>query len=260
MRIIKRVVIWIIIIFSLLASGIYTLLYNKYFPPILMYHNITGHDTSSKLSVSPDSFERQIRFIARHYNSVTVLQLAEMVKSKSRLPKATIAVTFDDGYENNYTNAFPILKKYNVKATIFLIVDKIARPGYLNLAQIKEMNESGLIDFGSHTISHANLTEIQDNDAWQEIYYSKTKLENMLGWEIKVFSYPGGGFNHKIKEMVKKAGYICAVATAPGEKFPNDNIYSLKRVRVSRSSDNLWVFWLYSSGYYTWIKEMRDEE
>ena len=260
MNVIRKTIFILIITLFVLITGAVVFLSERYTPPILMYHNLDNEFMRSKLSVSPESFDKQMRFISRHYNPVSLKELAAMVKNKEKIPKGTIAITFDDGYENNYTSGYPVLKKYRIKATIFLIVDKINTPGYLTEEQIKEMHQSGLVDFGAHTLTHPYLTEIPKLRLKQEIYDSKKKLEEMFGWEYEVFAYPGGRFNQNAKEMVEEAGYFAAVATSPGEKFPNDDIYALKRVRISRSSDNSWVFWLYSSGEYIWIKEMRDEE
>lgn len=256
----KGLIAGLIAIFALVFLGAYLLLKDKYVPPILMYHKVDQDYQVSKLSVSPESFEREMEFISRHYNCISLRKLAILIKNKQPVPPHTVVITFDDGYENNYTNAFPILKKYNLKATIFLILEKIGQEGYLSWEQIKEMQRSGLIDFGSHTISHQNLTRIPLEVAWQEIYQSKHLLQELTGVEVEVFAYPAGGFNQQIKELVQQAGYLAAVATSPGERYPSDDIYALKRVRISRTSSNPWVFWLYSSGYYTWIKEMRDEE
>ena len=89
---------------------------------------------------------------------------------------------------------------------------------------------------------------------------NKDVFEKLTGREEIVFSYPVGGFNEEIRGLVKEAGYIGACATNPGRNYPKDDIYALKRVRISRTSDSLFVFWIETSGFYTWVKELRDED
>ncbi len=257
---IKRILIVDIAIFFVLSIIVFFFFSTKYVPPVLMYHSIDCNHMSSKLSVSPQDFEKHIEFISKNYNPLRLIDISKKIKEKEKISRGDIAITFDDGYENNYTCAFPILKKFNVPATIFLIFDKIGQEGYLKKEQIIEMKESGLIDFGSHTLSHKFLTDYDLDTARKEIFDSKIKLENMFNWDFDIFAYPGGRFNSEIRALAEEAGYYAAYATSPGEKFDNDDMYALKRVRVSRSSHNPLVFWLYSSGDYTWIKEWRDED
>lgn len=252
---------FVIIVFFFLSLPIFGWLFlrTKYVPPILMYHKIDYNYMQSKLSVSPESFERQMRLLSKKYK---VLPLEKMVKliAEGKREKKVVAITFDDGYENNYLYAYPILLKYEIPATIFVTVNYIGKQSYLSWDQIKEMQNSGLIEIGSHTINHVNLKELSLKELRKEIFESKKILEARLGNKIKFISYPGGAFDERVKKMVKLAGYQAGFTTDPGEKFPNDDIFALKRVRISRSSDNLLVFRIYTSGYYTWIKEMRDED
>jgi peptidoglycan/xylan/chitin deacetylase (PgdA/CDA1 family) len=227
-----------------------------------MYHSIDEKHKETKLSVSPRDFERQMAFL--HSHEYEVVRLEDLVKAKEAgIPIApqTVAITFDDGYENNYTCAFPVLKRYQFPATIFVATNNIGKPGFLNEQQITEMADSGIISIGSHTLNHVYLPSITDEEQLRrEIFESKQRLEELTGQKEIVFSYPVGGFTPRIRQLVREAGYLGACATNPGKNCPNDDIYALKRVRISRTSENMLVFWIESSGYYTFIKEMRDED
>jgi len=235
---------------------------SKYVVPILMYHSIDEKAAETKLSVLPENFARQMRFLNdRNYNVVTLKELVDIIRSKKKFPPKTVAITFDDGYENNYLEAFPVIKKYGIPITIFMVINNIGKKGYLSLDQIKEMTASGLVAVDSHTLTHSYLPKIKDKDKLaDEIYISKIEIEDMTGRRNLFFSYPLGGFNKEIRYMVKAAGYYGACATNPGGKYPRNDIYALKRIRISRTSDSMFVFWIEASGYYTFIKEIRDEE
>lgn len=232
-----------------------------YVVPVLMYHNIDEHYKESKLSVSLQSFERQMRFLReRRYNIVSLGKLVDLLSSKRPIPYKTIAVTFDDGYNNNYTAAFPVLKKYDIPACIFVVADKIGRVGYLNWRDLEEMSRDN-IDIGSHTLSGGYLPDIKDvSRLKREIFESRCMLKSRIPQAGDFFAYPSGGFDKEIRQIVIDTGYKGACATNPGRTYSKKDIYALKRLRISRTSDNLFVFWIESSGFYTWIKEHRDED
>jgi peptidoglycan/xylan/chitin deacetylase (PgdA/CDA1 family) len=217
-----------------------------------------------RLIVSPRAFERQMRFLKEHhYNIVPLETLAFLIRDKKKIPPKTIAITFDDGNKDNYTNAFPILKKYVLPATMFIIVDEVGRPqgDRLSWDEIKVMRDSGLITFGSHSLRAEPLINIKsEEDLRKNIFDSKKILEEKLGCPVNAFSYPEGRFNDHIRKLVIDAGYKLAVTTNPGKKFPSDDIFALKRLRISSSSDNLFVFWIETSGFYTFLKEHRDKD
>ena len=253
--------IFIIIAAAILVGGI-LFLRAQYVAPVLMYHSVDEKAQETKLSVCPASFGRQMKFLSqRNYNVVTLQELVDTIKKGGGFPSKTVAITFDDGYENNYTCVFPLVKKYNIPVTIFVVMDNVGREGYLSWRQIREMAESGLVSVGSHTFNHAYLPEISDKGRLRmEIFKSKQLLQMLTGQENIFFSYPLGGFNGEIRKLVIEAGYTGACATNPGGRYPDNDIYAIKRVRVSRTSDNLFVFWIESSGYYTFVKEIRDED
>ena len=236
-----------------------------YVPVIIMYHSVGPGNTTppnygEKLNVSTRVFEKQMKFLSDHdYNVISFVEFVNRVKRNERIPHKTLAITFDDGLKNNFTNAYPILKKYNFPATIFVTTDFIGKKNFLTLEDIKIMQTSN-ITIGSHTISHTVLPWMKDENIRKEVFGSKKILEELTGKRINLFSYPLGKFSDKTEEIVKDAGYIGAVTTSPGRKKPNDNIYALKRIRISMSSENLAVFWIETSGYYTFVKEVRDED
>lgn len=124
-------------------------LFNKRGIPCIMYHNI-----SNDKGVSPKEFEKHLELIQKNYT----FKFEEFEKLNNKLPKNSILLTFDDGYADNYHNAFPLLKKYNMKATIFLNTAYINKETfYMNWEQVKEMYESGLVDFQLHTHSHFSV-------------------------------------------------------------------------------------------------------
>ena len=256
----RRLYKYAALIIAILVAA-YMFLKSIYVVPIVMYHNIDEHDRGSRLSVSPTTFERQMRFLKdARYNIVPLETLIELMRLGHPIPYNTIAVTFDDGFENNYTTAFPVLKRYNIPATIFVVVDKIGTPGYLNWQQLQEMSRHG-IDIGSHTLCHAFLPEIKDpQQVRRELILSRKKIKERLPAGADTFAYCGGGFNEKVRQAVIDAGYKGACATNPGKRYPADDIYALKRLRISRTSDNLFIFWIQTNGLYTFIKEHRDED
>ena len=248
----------IISITSIAAISIVAFVFLKtaYVAPVLMYHSIDYNDKATKLSANPESFGAQMEFLHKHkYNVMTLENLAAYIKDKKIIPPKTVVITFDDGFYNNYECAYPILKKYNMPAAIFIIVSKIGSPGYLGWKEIKEMSDSGLITIGSHTISHKWLPAMGTKNLKSELAESKAILEEHIGKPVKALCYPIGAHNDRVEREAKLAGYICAVATNPGRFSPNDDLYSIKRIKISRTSDNLLVFWFETSGYYTWVKE-----
>lgn len=232
----------------------------QYVIPILMYHHIDENSKISKLSVAPESFQRQMEFLYKHrYNVVALEKIVDLIKRRERIPPKTLAISFDDGYKDNYTYGFPVLKKYGFPATIFVVVNHIGKNGNLSWDEAMEMSKCG-ISIGSHGMSHSWLPDMNEERLKNEIANSKKILESKLNKEVSLYSYPGGGFNDKVKEIVKEAGYKGACATNPGKRHPKYDPYALKRLRISKTSDNLFVFWIETSGYYTWIKEHRDED
>ncbi|MCM8797458.1 MAG: polysaccharide deacetylase family protein [Candidatus Omnitrophica bacterium] len=250
----------IIIIFALCANF---LLKKAYVVPILMYHSINTvcHPGLEKLTVKPDTFDRQMNFLkSQGYNVVSLEKLVAMIKDKRNIPWRTVAITFDDGYADVYRYAFPILKKYNLPATAFIIIDEVGRSegDRLSWEQIRQMQRSGIFSIGSHAFGHEPLINIDKPEELQrQIVVSKKFLEEKLGQEVELFSYPEGFFNAKIVDLVKQAGYLGAVATNPGRKYPNNDVFILKRIRISETARNMVVFAIKTSGFYTFIKETR---
>lgn len=232
----------------------------KYVVPIVMYHSVNpGAMPENRLAISTATFEHQMHFLKyHHYNVLPLESLATLIKERKKIPSKTISITFDDGYKDNYIYAFPILKKYHLPATVFIITDEVGRADRLSWDQIKAMQDSGIITFGSHTLGPEPLINIKsEQDLKKQIFDSKKILEEKLGRPISAFSYPEGRFNNRIKQLVMTAGYKLAVVTNPGKEFANDDIFALKRLRISANSNNLFVFWIETGGYYNFIREYR---
>jgi len=138
----------------------------------------------------------------------------------------------DDGYEDFYTDAFPLLKKYNIKSTIYVVNNFIGKKNYMTESQIREILESNLVELGSHSIKHQKLTLMPIAAARKEITDSKEKLEKRFNVKIETFAYPYGTSSPELIDMVKEASYSAAVSVVKGIDQSNGNLFFLSRVRA----------------------------
>lgn len=252
-----------IIMFLLLAAALTlyfggrSFLERCYYPPVLMYHSIDDQWRRTKLSVSPEQFRAQMRFLReKKYDVIPLERLADMIKDGKRLPHNIVAVTFDDGNLNNYTNAFPVLKQYKIPATVFVVSDWIGKPDHLSATQIKEMSAEG-IDFGSHTKTHPYMEPRTKDELRTEIIESKKVIEAVTGKPVVTFCFPYGGKNEYARGVLKEAGFKAAFVVMPRDNSIKLDLYQLKRIKVSPGPFNLLQLRVKVSGYYTWFKAHR---
>lgn len=216
-----------------------------------MYHHIRPipetPDGPDPFSVSPEQFEKQLLFLKN--NGYTVVHEKEVVHAyqtgKSTVKKPVL-LTFDDGHTDNYTTLFPLLKKYQTPALIFLITDNIGTPGYLTWEQVQEMQQSGLISFGSHTCTHRRLRSLSNEEIEQEVTKSRQMLEEKLRAPVYSFCYPfgAGGFDKRVRPRVLQAGYLLDFSTKKGiNPWPWKGKSSLLRA-FPRGGENLWEYHL----------------
>ncbi|TSA45345.1 polysaccharide deacetylase family protein [bacterium] len=210
--------------------------------PVMMYHyirDIANPDSDRlgyNLSVSPALFEKQMKYLTdTGYQAISPEDLILAMQGEYTLPDKPILLTFDDGYEDFYTAAFPILKLHGFKSTAFVITGFVSEPDnrYLTWKQITELDQSGLVTIGSHTVRHKDLTT--DPHAWQEIADSKKTLENALGHPVTAFAYPGGAFNEQAASLVEKAGYGISFTTKFGIWHDYQNRFITTRVRAGNN-------------------------
>jgi peptidoglycan/xylan/chitin deacetylase (PgdA/CDA1 family) len=232
----------------------------QYSIPIVMYHSVKPLAAKGDLlTVSVDTFQRQMKFLKdNRYNVMALETVSEYISTRKNVPPRTIVLTFDDGYKDNYTYVFPVLKKYNFPATIFLILSRIGGPDMLSWDEVKEMRDSGLVSFGSHTFTHPFLDTLRSSqDLKREVSGSKSALEEKLGKPVGLFCYPCGRFNPEVIKAVKDAGYREAVGVNPGMRFSDNDIFVLKRMRISENSRNMLVFWFETTGYYNFVRQVQ---
>ncbi len=200
--------------------------------PVLNYHQINDVD-ENLLTVSTAEFETQMTWLEEHgYHTITAAELADALEGRGSLPNRPVLITFDDGYIDNYTCAFPILKKHGMKATIFIISEYVSLyPNYLTWEQLLEMQAHG-IEFGSHTVDHNVLTELSKNSINHELADSKQTLESRLGRRVEFLAYPCGYTNEDIKARVSAAGYRAAFTVDLGNTHVGDDLYALNRVPI----------------------------
>jgi peptidoglycan/xylan/chitin deacetylase (PgdA/CDA1 family) len=234
---------------------------------ILAYHSICDVRDDS-INVHPKSFIWQIGYyLKKGYRSI---DLDDLIIGDFEKKEKLLLITFDDGYENNYSVAFPILKKFNLKAHIFLTVNLIdtkeilwwdvSKTKYkqknlfriLNWNQIFEMKNYG-IKFGSHTLNHPKLTEISTSEVRFEVNKSREILSDKLGVDIDSFCYPHGDYNKEVLETVKKAGYKNAVVTSGNDNNYEGN-YCLERIGIYYSTSKL-IFFLKNNKYFRKFNE-----
>jgi len=211
---------------------------------ILYYHSIS--ETPIRSSVSPEAFAGQIEFLVRRgYRLLSLSDAIARLRSGNGRSAPMAVITLDDGFQDNYENAMPVLTRYGVPATVFLTVAYIGTdrlptltrtdfmPQPLDWSEVKEMRMQG-IEFGSHTLTHPMLSRVPADVARREIAESKRALEDRLGSRVELFCYPRGDFNGDVKRMVREAGYRAACSTLPGVNDRRTDVFELKRTYISR--------------------------
>ena len=229
---------------------------------ILNYHSIRpGHSTST----SPVDFELQMRHLAENFSIIPLSEFCRVRAAGRTLPERCVVVTFDDGYEDNYLYAFPVLKKFNIPATVFLTTGFIEGevditekyPAYRGLkplewGQIEDMKRGG-IEFGGHTHTHPVLSRIAINEAEEEIVTSQNIIKSKLGG-CRNFAYPSGmpnTYNSEVISILRKHGFESACTAVMGDAAEAD-IFELRRVRID-SIDSLSDFSDKVRGYWNFV-------
>lgn len=211
---------------------------------ILYYHSIS--DAPIRSSVSPEAFTAQIEYLVQHgYHLLSLSDAVGRLSSGAVFPDRSAVITLDDGFQDNYEHALPILTRFKAPATVFLTVGYIGTgrlptltrtdfmPRPLDWREVKEMQAQG-VEFGSHTLTHPMLSQVSHEVARREIGESRQELEDRLGTGIAFFCYPRGDFNDAVKQMVRDEGYRAACSTLPGVNDRRTDLFELKRTYISR--------------------------
>lgn len=213
---------------------------------ILMYHMVVVSRSAAerRFAVSPRRFgAHMLALQAKGYQFVSLAQIQRHLCGEHKLPERAVAITLDDGFANNYTEAFPILMRYEIPATVFLTVNSLGgendwmrERGYpsrpmLDWEQISEMQNAGIC-FGSHTLSHPRLSTLDRQEARSEIQGARQVLEEKLGTAVEHFAYPYGDWNDETVELVHEAGHSLACSTRSGFNRCNVDPLLLRRIEV----------------------------
>lgn len=206
--------------------------------PVLMYHRIcdlTPTEMRSPLmrdlTVATGEFNQQMAYLANNgFTVLTVEEIADALRAHHPLPAKAVAITMDDGYRDNFSEAFPILQRYHSPATIFLVTSTIATSDHLDWREIEEMRS--LINYQSHTVHHLDLTTLSADQLTYELADAKSTLETDLHCSITHLAYPSGAFNANVVAATRACGYQFAWKKGGGPVTPTDDPYLLPRERV----------------------------
>jgi peptidoglycan/xylan/chitin deacetylase (PgdA/CDA1 family)/2-polyprenyl-3-methyl-5-hydroxy-6-metoxy-1,4-benzoquinol methylase len=214
--------------------------------PILMYHRVhpQGKPETASWRVTPEAFEQQLKYLQEAgYYSTTLADWGEAILKKQPLPGRAILITFDDGYQDFYNFAFPLLKRYGFSATVFLVADRIGQTNIWDTVYneelplmgwdtIKELQSQG-IEFGAHTATHPHLTALSPLEIVKESVRARTILQQGLGQTPVTFAYPYGDTDEVVQHLVGACGYIYAVSCKPGLSSFQDPLLALSRVEIT---------------------------
>jgi peptidoglycan/xylan/chitin deacetylase (PgdA/CDA1 family) len=209
-----------------------------------MYHHISVPPAGSDairidLSVTPKDFAAQLRYLRENgYESITLSDLALFLNTGKALPPKPVILTFDDGYADAYTKAFPLLKEYGFVGTFFLISKPVdaKNADFVSWAQVSEMHDAGM-KFEPHSYDHSDMRNRRRDWLVFQILAPKEAIEARTGEMCRFFAYPSGKYDQLIIDMLRSAGFWGAVLTEQGATHSANDLFLLKRVRVRGGED-----------------------
>lgn len=207
--------------------------YNSKSIPVLYYHSI-DYEKGNELRIPKEKFREQMKYLKdTGYTTLTLNELYNFLAYNKPVPDKSVVITFDDGYKDNYENAFPILKEFGFRATVFMITSSINNDkNFLTSSQLKQMDSYG-IDIESHTVNHNKLDGLTCDKQIQTLKDSKEFLEKLLNKKVKYIAYPYGKWNENAIKALKTEGYSMAFTTTGGWANKVQGIYTLDRVYIS---------------------------
>jgi len=208
--------------------------------PVLMYHRIADltpaearNPLMRDLTVSPAHFEKQVKYLVDNgFTCLLASEVEDAVRNGKQLPEKAVAITMDDGYRDNFDCAFPILTRYNVPATIFIVTGTVGATGHLSWDNIHEMRPHP-VGYGSHTVTHADLTSLSADKLDYELRESKRVIESRLFERITAVAYPSGQYNRAVTQKAEEIGYLAGWKKGGGPVQPRTDPFLLPRVRVN---------------------------
>lgn len=233
--------------------------------PILTCHSITCRWLPGVSRLHPAQFQRLLTFITDHgYRGVGLFQALDGQPSQKK-----IAVTFDDGYEDFYYVVFPLLQQFGFTATVFVVTGYTGQLSdwdinlfgkknrHLSWQQIRELNQQG-IEFGSHTVTHQDLTRLPLTQLRAELRKSKQTLEDRLGQKVLFISYPFGRYNLPVIQEAKNADYKAGFTNYPRLDLRSYDPFIIKRIGLTGFDSPLSLQFKLSTGGWRWIEEMKN--
>jgi peptidoglycan/xylan/chitin deacetylase (PgdA/CDA1 family) len=201
----------------------------------LMYHYVEINQNKDdfkrdSLNTPPDIFEQQILTLKNaNYKFIFPSEINEFLRDDT--DQKYVVISFDDGYRTFYSYTYPIIKKHGVKSVNYIIYNFIGRQNNMDAWMIEQLVKDGLVEIGSHTLNHPDLTYISEEQLKLEIIDSKDLLEKRFNIKVTSFCYPYGFYNEKAFPYLKEAGYFTATTTKEGSLISEENLFEIKRIR-----------------------------
>ena len=226
------------------------------------------------VTVTPDVFEGQMRHLRESgYRTLTIDELVSFIAGERALKQKAVVVTFDDGWLDNYIYAFPVMKRYDINASIFIVTDWVnnsstdasltvtvpahkeskalikagrASDVILSWDHIRTMQDSGLAEFYAHTSSHARCTTLSEQELLSEMGESKRAMENHLGKPCPYLCWPYGEYNDAALKVARNVGYKAVFTTVHGVASPGSDPFAIKRIVIKDSiawfKKRMWIY------------------
>ncbi len=207
--------------------------------PVLMYHRIEALDPRKPdsrhlrgLTVSPEAFRRQMEYLVDEgYSVIPLDDVEDALRHGGPLPRHAVAITFDDGYDGVFGHAFPILRRYDLPATVFVVTSAVGKPNHVTWSELRLMKRHG-IDCSSHTVHHPDLTTLSLARIDRELRESRAQIKEKTGESVDSLAYPGSRYDAEVVRGMRESKYLIGWRDHGGPVHPTTRLYYLPRVRV----------------------------